>query len=152
MLKPWSQLSKRQQQRRTKENIHTVKTILTENNNVGRNIKWKDILKENPNYLEKEEFNPLTEDEVMEMIQDNNISDRTMINIIKTLAKKWGRKQTITPNIRSKLVDRKNILDTFFTKLLLDEESALHFKDKNNKPLKQYVVYCYDSLVYSHLK
>ena len=53
---------------------------------------------------------PLTEDNVIEIIQDNNLSDRQILNICKYIRQKWGR-NIISPNIKGKLVDRKGILD-----------------------------------------
>jgi hypothetical protein len=59
------------------------------------------------------------------------------------LSKKWGR-QVVTKNIARQLVLRKSILDTFFTKETLDENSENKFKSKEGKVLKRTVVYCHD--------
>ena len=67
-----------------------------------------------------------------------------MIQIINTLAKKWGKKKTITPNIKRKLTKRKRIIDMFFSKLFIDGTSSIYFKNKNQEPLSRYIVYCHD--------
>ena len=87
---------------------------------------------------------PLTEDNVIEIIQDNNLSDRQILNICKYIRQKWGR-NIISPNIKGKLVDRKGILDQFFSRTTLDANSTLHFLSrKQNKPLSRSVTYCHD--------
>ena len=69
-------------------------------------------------------------EDIIEIIQDNNLSDRAMLRVIQKLTEKWGKENVITKNIAKKLVNRKKILDNFFTKRWLDNESDLHFKTK----------------------
>ena len=95
-------------------------------------------------YVNQQCVNPLSEEDIMDLIKDNKISDKSMLNIIRKLTEKWGRKNTITPNIRDKLVCRKKLLDPFFTKMLVDEKSELQFKNKNGEPLVRHITYCHD--------
>ena len=90
----------------------------------------KELISENIDFVNSIETNPLTEDDVIEIIQDNNLSDRAMLKIVQKLTEKWGKENVITKSIAKKLVKRKKILDHFFTKRWLDNESELHFKTK----------------------
>ena len=67
-----------------------------------------------------------------------------MIQVTNILAKKWGEKKTITPNIKRKLTKRKRIIDMFFSKLLIDRTSSIYFRSKSQEPLSRYIVYCHD--------
>ena len=48
----------------------------------GKEIVWKELVKYHPNILDSKK-DPLTEEEVIEMIRDANLSDRTMLIILK---------------------------------------------------------------------
>ena len=93
---------------------------------------WDDLIKDCPYHISKIEENPLSEDEVIELIKDNNLSDKQVLNICQLLRQKWGRK-VITSNIAEKLVKRKSILDQFFTLIKLDDKTNIHFKTKKEK-------------------
>ena len=96
-------LSRRQQQRRAEQEASLMQSILNNNETLKPKI-WKNVVKKNCNFLDNEDKNPLTESDVIELLQDTNVSDKKMLHIIRTLAKKWGRRETITSNIRKKLV------------------------------------------------
>ena len=50
----------------------------------------------------------------------------------------------MTKNITTKLIERKGILDTFFTKVKLDSKTNLYFKSTKNKILSRTILYCHD--------
>ena len=79
----------------------------------GRQLLWKELIKQNPDIINNR-VEPLTEDEVISLIKDANLSDRKMLIILQKIREKWGRK-SITGNIRNHLVNRKKILNTFFS-------------------------------------
>ena len=72
----------------------------------------RNILKENPGAVK--EMDPLTEDEIIDIIKDLSISDRVLLQILGHLRKKWGRK-VVTKNIKNCLRDRKLLVADFFT-------------------------------------
>ena len=141
--KPISSLSKAQQHVRGKEDVESIRRVLFEAPENVKKIMWNEIIKDCPYYLNKIEENPLTEEEVIELIKDNNLSDRQVVNICTFLRQKWG-KQAITQNIAGKLVKRKRILDQFFTDGRLEKTSTLHFTRKNGQGIDRSVTYCHD--------
>ena len=104
---------------------------------------WKKIVRDCPYYTDKILLNPLTENEVIGLIKDNNLSDNQVLSICKFLRKKWG-KETITPKISKKLVKRISLLDQFFTECRLDEKSQYCFKTNSGELLSRSVTYCHD--------
>ena len=87
---------------------------------------------------------PLTEGDVIEMLVDNSLPDLVMLNILKKLRQKWGM-NVVMPNIRKKLIERKQIFEPFFTHNLLDSNSEVNFKNSSDgSVLPRYVVHCTD--------
>ena len=108
-----SMLKKSQLYVRAKEEAAAIKKRLSEVPKPVQEIMSKEVSKELVGHYSKMKENPLTEAEVIDIIKDNNLSDKQLLNICKFLRKKWGR-EIITPNISLKLIKRKNILDQFF--------------------------------------
>ena len=104
----------------------------------------KNIIKDHPDVLSQQNANPLSEEDIIELIHDTNVSDRTILKILQTLTKKWGRRNVVTPNVRDNLVRRKKILEPFFTKLVLDKDTDLHFKDKDGNIISRHITYCHE--------
>ena len=106
------------------------------------------LIKKNPAIIDSMKFNPLSHDDVVEMIKDSNLQDLVMHKILKKLRQKWGMKICVK-NIRKHLINRKKIFKPYFDYKLLDEETDTCFRTKSDKagntdPLTRYVVYCKD--------
>ena len=107
--------------------------------------KWmiKHLIRSNPNFLDRIENNPLSENDAIEMIVDNSLPDNVILNILKKLRKKWGMNICVK-NIRKHLIERKQIFKPHFEVKLLNEDTETMFKDKMNNVLPRQVVYCKD--------
>ena len=145
-IKPLEHVSRSMLLKRMKKQAGSINSQIDATPAVGKTILWKELVKYNPSLLDKKE-DPLTEEEVIEMIQDANLSDNTMVKILRKLRKKWGMK-AITPHIRRQLIKRKTITNKFFTCRLLigsgPKKTDMFFKTKNGDPLTRYVVFCHD--------
>ena len=71
------------------------------------------------------------------------MADSQVINILSYLRKKWGH-QIVTKNITKKLISRKSLLDSFFSKLTLDSSSTTRFQNSDGLFIDRVVVYCHD--------
>ena len=140
---PISSLKRSQQYKRSKKEIDKIKRQIFEAPEQVKRSMWNSIMKDCPYYYDKIKDNPLTEAEVIELINDNNLVDVQVLNICKFMRQKWGQ-GVITPNIRKQLIKRKSLLDPFFTLVTLDSSTKLHFKTKKGKILSRSVVYCHD--------
>jgi hypothetical protein len=109
------------------------------------------LVKSNPEVLDLYSTNPLSEEDVIEMVRDGNLSDRQVLKILVILRRRWGRK-AITANIQKLLKERKELLTHLFTVELLQAEDDLHFEDNDGKPITRYLVYCTDLLALTEAK
>ena len=109
------------------------------------------LIKSNPEILNTYSSNPLTEEDVIEMVRDGNLSDRQVLKILVILRRRWGKK-AITPNMQKLLKERKELLDHLFTVELLAAEDELHFLNKDDMPITRYLVYCTDLLALTEAK
>ncbi len=78
---------------------------------------------------------PLSEQDVVDMIKKTSSSDRQVLSMISDLKKKYGN-DIVTPNIQILLRDRKSLLDDFF------KVKSEVFFDKCGKEKRANVVYC----------
>ena len=65
----------------SKEAVENINKVLFE---APENIKksmWKNLIKDCPHYMKKIEGNRLTEGGVIELINDNNLSNQQVLNI-----------------------------------------------------------------------
>ena len=129
-LKEEAKLSKSQIRRRAKKEAQKIQNLLRNNSSLAKQTIKMELNRENFDIVDNIQTNPLTEEDIIEIIQDNNLSDRAMLRVIQKLTEKWGKENVITKSIAKKLVKRKKILNNFFTKRWLDNESELHFKTK----------------------
>ena len=139
---PISSVKKRQQYNRTKDEAEEIKKKLFGAPESVKKSMWDSILKDCP-YYQKLKQTPLTEAEVIQIINDNNLVDAQIVNICQFMRQKWGN-GVITPNIKKKLTERKSLLDQFFTFSQLDSSTNLHFKTKKGKILSRSITYCHD--------
>ena len=138
-----SMLKRSQLYVRVKEEAASIKKRISEVPKHVEEIISKEVSKDLVAHYSKMKENPLTEAEVIDIIKDNNLSDKQLLNICKFLRNKWGR-GIITPNISLKLIKRKSILDQFFCERQLDSKTELYFKSKRGKILSRSVTYCHD--------
>ena len=136
-------MKRSQQFARAKEDVENIKKQLFEAPEEVKKTMWNSIVKDSPYYYDKIKENPLTEAEVIELIQNNNLVDKQILDICQFLRQKWG-KNVITQNIAKKLVKRKKMLSQFFTEGRLDSSTTLQFKNKKGKTLSRSVIYCHD--------
>ena len=108
-----------------------------------RKRMFKQLVRENPDILTTCSFNPLTEEDVVEMVIDANLADRQILRILTVIRRRWGKK-AITPNIKKLLTERKQLLAHLFTVETLKKEDPVHFLDKDNNPITRNLVYCTD--------
>ena len=128
---------------RSKEEVESIKKVLFEAPDNVQKSMWNGLLKDCPFYMNKIKENPLTEEEVIDLIKENNLSDRQLLNICHFLRQKWG-KEAITSNIKKKLGERKGILDQFFTQTRLSKDTKLNFKTKKGNIMSRSVTYCHE--------
>ena len=139
--KPLEEVSKAEFYRRRKETEKMIENMLKQFPEKSRKGIIKSIIKENPNLIDQ--MDPLSEDDIIDIIKDHSISDRLMLSILRMLRKKWGR-SIVTPNIRECLKNRKLLVDDFFTLVTLDETTEHHFEDKDGNVLTRQFTYCHD--------
>ena len=57
-----------------------------------------ELISESIDFVDSIRTNPLTEDDVLKIIQDNNLSNRAMLKIVQMLTQKWGKLNVIAKN------------------------------------------------------
>ena len=139
--KPLETVSRSAYNKRRRQTEKIISDQLKQFPELTRKTIVKNILKENPCLVN--DMDPLTEDEVLDMIKDLSISDRVMLQILQNMRKKWGRK-IVTPNIRNCLRDRKLLVDEFFTLVTLDETTDYNFTDSQGNIVSRQLTYCHD--------
>jgi len=88
-------------------------------------------------------MDPLTEDEIIDIIKDLSISHRVLLQILSHLKKKWGRK-VITTNGKNSLRDRKLIVQDFFTLVTLDKTAEYNFTHSEGNIVSRQLTNCHD--------
>ena len=141
--KPLVMLKERQVRNRTNIEVKEIKTLLLNAPENAQKHMVNSIVKDFPYFTNKIKDNPISEAEAIEIIKDNDLSDKQVLNLFKFLRNKWG-KEIITRNIAKKLVKRKTILDQYFSQINLDKSSDLFFKSKKGTAIKRSVTYCHD--------
>ena len=141
--KPLAMLKERQVRNRTNIEVKEIKTLLLNAPEIAQKHMLDSIVKDFPYLTNKVKDNPISEAEAIEIIKDNGLSDKQVLNLFKFLRNKWGKK-IITKNIAKKLVKRKTILDQYFSQINLDKSSDFFFKSKKGTALKRSVTYCHD--------
>ena len=140
-LKGVENISRAQLLTRMKKNAEDISKKIQSEDNTGRPILWRELLKQNSSIINNKET--LTEEEVIQILKDTNISDRKMIAILKKIKEKWG-KGVVTPNMRHLLIKRKALMKRFFSYRYLTSKSEICFQSKTGVPIPRYVVYCTD--------
>ena len=77
------------------------------------------------------------------MIVDNSLPDLVMLNILRKLRKKWGMKVCVK-NVRTHLIEWKQVFAPFFKNEFLTADSENCFCDKDGNPIPRRYTYCSD--------
>jgi KRAB domain-containing zinc finger protein len=149
--KPLEALSRKQQLNRVKSIVDKFSMDTRDFSVEDKRTIFKQLVKDNPEILNTYASNPLSEEDVIEMVRDGNLSDRQVLKILVILRRRWGKK-AITANIQKLLKQRKELLSHLFTAELLAAEDELHFVDKDGQPITRYLVYCTDLLALTEAK
>ena len=140
-LKPFENLSKSEYNKRRLKIEKRICEEIKKFPELSRKSIVRKIIKENPGAVK--EMDPLTEEEIIDMIKDLSISDRVLLQILSHLRKKWGRK-VVTKNIKNYLRDRKLLVADFFTVVTLDETTEYNFTDSKGNIVSRQISYCND--------
>ena len=136
--------SVRHLRRIAKSDTNKIQQFLNSSDLEVRKSILKELIQNNLDVIEHMNTNPLTEEDIVQIIQDYNLTDRTMINILQKLSKKWGRENVMTKDIQRKLVKRKKLTDQFFSKIWLDKNTDTHFISNQGESIGRWIVYCHD--------
>jgi hypothetical protein len=137
-LKPMAELSRSSQDRRMRNIAAKFSSELESFSPSDRRKIFRKLVQNNPEVLEKYSENPLTEEDILEMVHNANLSDRQLLKVLAVIRRKWGRK-CITPNIRDKLKEKKELLSHLFDKKWIDKDAPIHFEDKKGQPASRFV-------------
>ena len=129
--------------RREREVIEKVKQQISTFPADSQRTILKSLIKSNPNILDTYQNNPLTNEDIREMIIDNSIPDLVMLNILTKLRKKWGVKIAM-PNIRRHLIERKQVFEPYFKNEYISAEAETHFETKKGEAISRHLTYCTD--------
>ena len=127
-----------------KSDTNKIQQFLNSNDLEVRKSILKELIQNNLDVIQHMNTNPLTEEDIVQMIQDYNLTDKTMINVLQKLSKKWGRENVMTKDIQRKLVKRKKLTDQFFSKIWLDKNTDTHFISNQGESVGRWIVYCHD--------
>ena len=139
--KPIENLSKSEYNKRRLQTEKRICEEIKKFPELSRKAIVRNILKENPGAVK--EMDPLTEDEIIDIIKDLSISDRVLLQILSHLRKKWGRK-VVSKKIKNYLRDRKLLVTDFFTQVTLDETTEHNFTDSKGNIVRRQISYCHD--------
>ena len=141
--KPYSELSPNGKKKRNKEILKKFSLETLEMSKVEKQKLFRAMVAECPEVLETYSSNPLSADDVLDIIRDVNLSNAQVIKIIVKLNRKW--KGCISPKIRQALQKFQRTLDHLFTTKDVRGDEELHFEDVQGNPLdSRWVTYCTD--------
>ena len=144
------QLCRARQLDRLKKEVEKFNENMKKYSEPDKKKMLKMLIKKNPNLLEAYKENPLSEADVIDMVQ-SNLSDRQALAICTIIRRRFGR-QAVTANIKKILRERKTMLSHIFTSELLDKEDQVHFVDKKGNPVTRHLVYCTDLVALTEAK
>ena len=99
-----------------------------------KNMIIKYLMEQNTDKVDKFSQCPLDEEDVIGMVKDVNLSDRQVLHILTKIRAKWGN-HIVTPNIKSTLKERKQIVSHLYTVELLEKDDKVHFLGKDDVPI-----------------
>ena len=149
--KAHEELSRQQQLDRMKKIVDKFNEDIKDFSEEDKKKMFQRLVKSNPDVLNLYSTNPLSEEDVIEMVRDGNLSDRQVLKILVIIRRRWGSK-AITANVQKLLKERKKLLDHLFTVELLAAEDEVHFVDKDGQPITRSLVYCTDLLALTEAK
>ena len=141
--KSWSDLTPNGKVKKRKE---LRKKFLKDTVEMTKEEKKKlltDMIKDCPDFLETFGSNPLSTDDILDIIRDVNLSNAQVLKIIVKLNRKW--KGCISPKIREALTQFHRTVDHLFSTREVRGDEELHFQDSQGNPLSsRHVTYCTD--------
>ena len=149
LRKPNETVSRRELKRRENETVYEISSKVKSYNTKSQKSILLSIIKLNPDILDKFSDNPISLDDVREMVIDNSLPDLVMFNILKKLRQKWGMK-ICERNIRKNLIKKKKVFAPYFSNVFLNHDADLGpvseecFCDKDGNPLARHYTYCSD--------
>ena len=88
----------KQIKRRAKKKSKKIKCILEKNSSLVSQMIRTELISESIDFVDSIRTNPLTEDDVLKIIQDNNLSNRAILKIVQMLTQKWEKLNVIAKN------------------------------------------------------
>ena len=82
--KPLQCLSRKQFLRRLRKEAEEINKRINNHTGEGRQLLWKELIKQNPDIINNK-TEALTENEVIDLIKDANLSDRKMLIILQKI-------------------------------------------------------------------
>ena len=141
--KPWSELSPNAKVKKRKELRKKFLQDTREMSEGEKKTLLKGMIKDNPDFLETFSSNPLTSDDILDIVRDAGTSNNQVTKIVVKLNRKW--KGCISPKIRQALTQFHRTLDHLFTTKEVKGDEEVHFQDSKGNPLSsRHVTYCND--------
>ena len=141
--KSWSDLTPNGKTKKRKELRKKFLQDTMEMSEAEKKTLLKGMVKDCPDFLETFVSNPLTTDDILDIVRDCNTSNNQVIKIIVKLNRKW--KGCVSPKIREALTQFHRTLDHLFTSREVRGDEELHFQDTKGNPLNsRWVTYCND--------
>ena len=109
-----------------------VKLSILPHKDKNKIIKY--LMEQNTDKVNKYSQCPLDEEDVIGMVKDVNLSDRQVLQILTKIRAKWGN-HIVTPNIKSTLKERKQIVSHLYKVELLEQDDMVHFLGKDDIPI-----------------
>ena len=141
--KEFSTLSRSGKAKRAARLARGLASSLTRLQGEERSMVVANMVKTGAAFLDTCQANPLDEDDLVEIVTDNNLSDKQLLKIVTRMRKKWGRK-VITSKVKQMLKKRKSLLSHLFTVERLGEDDEVHFEDKDGLAITRHLVFCTD--------
>ena len=141
--KPYSELSANGKKKRNKEILKKFNLETLEMSQEEKRRLFRAMVAGCPEVLETYRSNPLSADDVLDIIRDVNLSNAQVTKIIVKLNRKW--KGCISPKIRQALTQFHRTLDHLFSTKEVKGDEEVHFQDTKGNPLSsRHVTYCND--------
>ena len=112
---------------------------LTNHDETLKNVVLDKLIEINYDYVKSKIANrkdPFTEDEIVEMIIEADLTDTQMENILEEIKEKWPEDDVVPPNLRTILANRKKAFEDLFHK------ETHEFEDGAGNKITRTVVKC----------
>ena len=129
-LKSMDQCGPKHRANRLQKIFKTFENTIKNFSDHEQKLEFLKLVRKNPDTMDfcrmkfKDKF---TEEDIIELVRDVNLSDRQCMRILAKMRQKWGR-ELITGNITKVLIDTKRKLSHLFTCTQLHKYGPLHFQ------------------------